>query len=81
MSKYTETAVNAYAYVCAHNIIEIIINIINLQPMCFILAPFYSSIENLNAVIIFLDIVYYIFGYCLLYYIIFLDIVYYISGY
>ena len=47
--------------------------------MCFILAPFYSSIKNLNAFIIFLDIVllyfwiffiilYYIFGYCLLYF-------------
>ena len=29
---------------------------IKLQPMCFILAPFYSSMKNLNAFIIFLDI-------------------------
>jgi hypothetical protein len=49
-----------------------------LQPMCFILAPFYSSIKNLNAFIIFLDIVLLYFW---ILFIIFLDIVYYIILY
>ena len=46
--------------------------------MCFILAPFYSSIKNLNAFIIFLDIVLLYFW---ILFIIFLDIVYYIILY